>query len=521
MSRYSRLDWTGRDYTSVRADVLALIARVFPDFTKTNAADPEMTVFEVLCYISDLQAYYADRQANEAFLATATERQNVIRHLAAIGYRLSTASPSTATLTFTLARAYSSAVTFPQGGRVTTEEGDVGGELSDLLEIAPGSTTGDVDWIEGDTVAEDVAESDASASQSYQLGQTPFIWESEVIVVDGIEWTRVDDFLSSAASDQDYVIDVDAFDQATVRFGDGVNGAIPGDGALIAASYRIGGGKIGNLEADTIKKYVGTITAADGTQVEFTVTNAVAASDGEDRETTLHGKLYGPKQLATNNRAVTNEDYETLAEKVAGVARALAQTSNEDTAIAENTVHVQTVPDGSGTPTQLLLDAVEAAIVLVKGNTTRLRVLPAIYLDLAIVGTVYLRRGRGGAALQAATIEAEADAILRTAAVAEAAGADPGALDTYFDADNIDAETLLHTVDFGQLLPLSDLMCVIRDAGEVSKYVVLTAPAADTSLSAKAFPRLRAYTKAVLTSPNRVEFTWAGLGTKLVVREEP
>mgnify|MGYP002134258693 CR=1 FL=1 len=424
-----------------------------------------------------------------------------------------------AVFNLTLNAVQASSVTFPQGGRVTTETGDVGGELVARLEIAAGDTTGTVDWIEGTTVGEDLGESSGAVDQSFQLGQSPFLWDSESVVVDGIVWSRVDDFLSSGGADQHYVVEVDAFEQATVRFGDGINGAIPASGALVSVSYRIGGGIIGNVEAGSLTKYVGTVQAADGTQVSFTVTNATKASGGDDRETTAHGKLYGPKSLATNGRAVTNEDFETIAAGVAGVARALAQTSNEDGAIAENTVHVQVVPDGSGTPSQTLLDQVETAILAVKTNTTRLRVLPASYLDIALAGTVYLRRAKSGQAIQIAAIEAEADAILRTAAVAEAAGATAGSLDTYFDAGNIDVEAGEPTVEFGTRVPLSDLLCIVRDAGSLRKYVDLDSPAADIVLSAKAFPRLRAYTKAVLS--DRVEFTWIGLGTKLVVREEP
>lgn len=521
MARYSRNDWTSSDYDSARADALALLAKIAPDFTKTNPADPAMTIFELLCYLYDAIRYYQDRQANEAFLITATERGNIIRHLRAIGYRLATATPATAALTFTLARAYSTAVTFPQGSRVETSDGSVGGELVDKLEIAPGVTSGLIDWIEGQTVAEDVAESDGSTGQRYQLSRPPFIWQSETITVDGIAWARVDDFLSSDGATQVYVVEVDAFEQASVVFGDGVNGAIPAAAASISASYRIGGGAAGNVEADTLKSFIGSIQAADGTSVQFTVTNATKASGGTPRETQAHGQLYGPKSLATNNRAVTNEDYQTIAESVAGVARALAQTSNEDAAIAENTVHVLVVPTGSGTPSQSLLDSVDTKLRAVKGNTTRLRVLPASYLDVALVGTVWIRHVASGQAIQAGPIEKDADAILRTAATAATEGGKAGALDRYFDAQNIDVDSGEFSISFGSLLPLSDLHGVVSGSGTLRKYVDLTSPSGDTAVAAKVFPRLRAYTKAVLTGPNRVEFTWTGLGTKLVVREEP
>jgi hypothetical protein len=223
--------------------------------------------------------------------------------------------------------------------------------------------------------------------------------------------------------------------------------------------------------------------------------------------------------LATNDRAVTSTDYETFAEKVSGVARALAQTVDDDETIPENTVLVQIVPVGSGAPTQDLLDEVEALLLSKKTNTTRLMVVPALYVDVRLVGTVFLKKGRQ--ALLPAAIEAEADAILRSKQTVATSGGSAGVLDLYLDAQNIDTEAGEHTVGFGSRVPLSDLLGEVRDSGTLRKYIDQTYPTGDLVLAAKRFPRLAAYTKAVLTGPDRVEFTWTDTSTKLVVREEP
>lgn len=57
---------------------------------------------------------------------------------------------------------------------------------------------------------------------------------SERITVDGKAWSAIDDLAAAGPSDQVYSFDPDS---GTVRFGDGIHGAIPGAGAQIRADY--------------------------------------------------------------------------------------------------------------------------------------------------------------------------------------------------------------------------------------------------------------------------------------------
>src|SRR5437870_3309816 len=208
MSRFSRIDWTGSDYDSILTELRARIAATFPDWTDTSIANEGMALIEVVAHLGDLIRYYQDRQVNEAFLATAWERDNIIRHLRGIGYRMTTAAPAKVSLRFTLDKTYSSPVAIPAVEPAFTEDGEIRFETDKAVEIAAGQTQVDVDATEGETIEEALGLGTGLASQRFVLGKTPFIWSSETVTVDGVAWTRVEHFLSSAAADKHYVVEV-------------------------------------------------------------------------------------------------------------------------------------------------------------------------------------------------------------------------------------------------------------------------------------------------------------------------
>jgi predicted phage baseplate assembly protein len=113
---------------------------------------------------------------------------------------------------------------------------------------------------------------------------------------------------------QDY--DGDAGD--TLRFGDGVFGAIPDPGAVFEVSYRAGGGALGNVAADSITK-VDPAAAA----LVLSVTNPFAAAGGADEEPDEQVQRLAPQAFRTKQfRAVRPEDYQAAAETLPWVQRA-------------------------------------------------------------------------------------------------------------------------------------------------------------------------------------------------------
>jgi hypothetical protein len=164
-------------------------------------------------------------------------------------------------------------------------------------------------------------------NQTFQLANKPVLEGTLDLQIDsgsGFEdWTPVEDFFGAAAGDQVYVLDRTT---GGIRFGDGTNGSIPVANAnrpnnnVVARTYRYGGGKQGNLPANTLTTLVNSITGIDAAKV----TNPFPATGGRDEETLDDAKLRAPRALKSRDRAVTNEDFVYLATQASSVKRAFA-----------------------------------------------------------------------------------------------------------------------------------------------------------------------------------------------------
>lgn len=119
-----------------------------------------------------------------------------------------------------------------------------------------------------------------------------------------VKWKDVGDFVNSGPKDRDYMIDRTS---GEIRFGDGKHGSIPPIRLNnIRASYSIGGGKAGNLEAFTIKKLQSAVPFVDK------VINPIASDGGTDTEEIDSLLTRAPITLKNRNRAVAFEDFRWL-----------------------------------------------------------------------------------------------------------------------------------------------------------------------------------------------------------------
>ncbi|ACC80119.1 baseplate J/gp47 family protein [Nostoc punctiforme] len=129
------------------------------------------------------------------------------------------------------------------------------------------------------------------------LGEIDEVW---------VLWQEVADFYGSSASDRHYTLDRQT---GEIRFGNGQAGMIPprGRNNIRLSFYRTGGGKQGNVTAQTISQLKTTIPYIDR------VINLEAAAGGAQQETLDRLKERVPKQLRHRDRAVTLEDIADLA----------------------------------------------------------------------------------------------------------------------------------------------------------------------------------------------------------------
>lgn len=137
-------------------------------------------------------------------------------------------------------------------------------------------------------------------------------------------WEARHDLLASAWSDRHLVAEINDEGVAQLRFGDGELGAAPAAGVRLRASYRIGNGPAGNVGAETISYIVYRSKPDDG--VAFTARNPLPALGGTAPETLMEAKLTAPdafRQVLA--RAITAEDYATLAQRDVRIERADAR----------------------------------------------------------------------------------------------------------------------------------------------------------------------------------------------------
>lgn len=134
--------------------------------------------------------------------------------------------------------------------------------------------------------------------------------------VDGTRWDEVESLFNSGPSDTHYTTTIDENDVTTVTFGTGARGAVPPAGSQVKARYRVGLGSTGNVGADTLTVFITAVPEVKA------LSNPYPAQGGADRESTEEAKVSGPGSIIAQERAVTLQDYELLAEGFAGVGKA-------------------------------------------------------------------------------------------------------------------------------------------------------------------------------------------------------
>ncbi len=80
------IDYTGRDYYSIREQLIARIQERIPEWTASDPSDFGVALVEAFAYMGDLISYYIDRTANEFSLATATQRNSLLNIAQTYGY---------------------------------------------------------------------------------------------------------------------------------------------------------------------------------------------------------------------------------------------------------------------------------------------------------------------------------------------------------------------------------------------------------------------------------------------------
>lgn len=208
--------------------------------------------------------------------------------------------------------------------------------------------------------------------------------------------------LAKRGFDERFAVETDDDGRATLRFGDGVYGAAPPNGAQIEATYRIGVGTAGNVGRDAL----GHLLEVEGVELPplAVVRNPLPARGGLDPEPVERVKQVAPDAFrATRMRAVTEADYGEIAERHPRVSRACATFRWTG---SWHTVFLAVDPRGGGE----LNEADEEALLEWVARFTQtgydLELEPPRYVPLAIELQVCAAAGRIRTEVERAVLEA-------------------------------------------------------------------------------------------------------------------
>lgn len=246
----------------------------------------------------------------------------------------------------------------------------------------------------------------------------------------------------------------------------------------------------GNVDAERIVVVEGSFKDAFGTPVQPQVTNPVAASGGADRQSIASAKLLAPEGLRALTRTVAREDFEINARRLAGVARALMLTSNEDNTIAENAGILYVIPTSTtpaALPTPALKNQVLRQVTEVYPCTLtfQVSVQDPVYRVLDIVARLYLRQGVSASEVRD-RIRGNLTSYFQ---VTEADGTPNPRVDFGFNIKDVEGNPV------GEIA-WSDVFNIIRDTDGVRKMgdsrldLTLNGLPADVRLSVREFPVL-------------------------------
>jgi len=95
------IKYTARDFESIKSELVQYAKRYYPDSYKDfNEASFGSLMLDTVAYVGDVLSFYVDYQANETFLDTAVEYNNVLKLGRQAGYRFRGVPSSYGTATF-------------------------------------------------------------------------------------------------------------------------------------------------------------------------------------------------------------------------------------------------------------------------------------------------------------------------------------------------------------------------------------------------------------------------------------
>ena len=327
-------NFTNLDYNQVKSTLREYLKENSSftdyDFEGSNLS----TILDVLAYNTYITSYNANMVANEVFIDSATLRENVVSLARNIGYTPKSRKAARATITFFINTGDLS----PAPATITLQKGVVAsssssfGSQSFVFSILEDITVPVVDntaqfnnipIYEGNLVTSNFTYNARNPEQKFILDNIGIDSELMTVTVKpnqqssrSVKYSLQDSLFDIDGDSKVYFIQEVDDERYQVIFGDNIFGKKLDDNNFIEVNYITSSGDAANGVNNF--KFSGRLTYNRNSQ-DYVVTSGISAlttgvvaSGGESIEGVESIKKFAPRIYASQNRALTANDYETL-----------------------------------------------------------------------------------------------------------------------------------------------------------------------------------------------------------------
>jgi hypothetical protein len=285
-------------------------------------------LLDILAYNTHYMGYYLNMTANEMFLDTAQLRGSVLSHAKMINYIPTSRRGAKAVVNIQVTPSITedrltNTITIPKYKRFVGS--DIDGQNYGFVTLSANVATksantfifSNVAIYQGDVVTRQFIMDPGNTKRSFTLPTANIDTSTLTVTVQEStsntftsEYFIVNDITSITSNAEVYFIEENQDLNYTIYFGDDVIGKKPKNGSVITATYL---DTIGE-KSNNISKYVASGGIAQYTD-NVSITSIQSSFGGREKETIEQVKFRAPYYFATQNRAVTADDYAAILTK--------------------------------------------------------------------------------------------------------------------------------------------------------------------------------------------------------------
>ena len=316
--------FTNLDFNDLRTQIKDYL-RSNSNFTDFDFEGSNFSVLiDVLAYNSYITAYNTNMQANEAFLDSATLRENVVSHARNIGYVPRSKRASKAKISFSVnTQSYNSRTVTLKAGPVALGAVQDGNYIFSIPSdvTVPVNTSNiaffeNLDIYEGSYLTKQYTIDYSQSNQKFIIPNSNVDTSTIRVTTTGTTtevYSLYENIINVDKTSKLFLIQEIEDEKYQILFGDDLIGKKPEDGSIINISYIVTNGKSADGSANFT--FSGNIKDNNSTNITSgisLITTLVSSENGDDIESIDSIKYLAPRVYASQYRAVTANDYKGL-----------------------------------------------------------------------------------------------------------------------------------------------------------------------------------------------------------------